>query len=204
MSPQPERPALFLAAGVPDQPERGPYVEISDPVAIRDAVRALTGVALARGYTLVFGGHPAISPLVWQVADSLGKAGRVVIYQSRRFEDKIRKEALYFDNLEWTKAQGDKDQDLALMRRQMLASRPFAASVLIGGMDGVEREEKLFGQLQPRALIWPVASTGGAARLLYERRVDRRLGNLPPDLWQRLRWDYSYRSLFEDLLGTVE
>ena len=209
MSPEPERPALFLAAGVPDQPERGPYVETSDPVAIRDSVRALTGVALARGYTLVFGGHPAVSPLVWQVADSLGKAESVVIYQSRLYKEKIPKEAHYFNNLEWTETGGDKKESLALMRRQMLGSRTFAAAVLIGGMDGVEREEELFGRLQPRAPIWPIASTGGAARIFYERggehrRVEHSLGKLPPDLRHRLHRDHSYRSLFEDLLRTVE
>src|SRR5262249_798834 len=64
------RPAIFLSAGVPDDPGRGAYIETADPIATRDAERVASAVVLASPRALVFGGHPAISPLVAQIADS--------------------------------------------------------------------------------------------------------------------------------------
>jgi hypothetical protein len=55
---------IFLSASIPD---RDPYVRDSDPLAIREAVLALVAVTV-RERRLVFGGHPAISPLVEHAA----------------------------------------------------------------------------------------------------------------------------------------
>ena len=61
---------IFLSASVPN---RDLQTYVPDPVAIREAVRALVGITLAvPGRLLIFGGHPAISPMVWEDADSLG------------------------------------------------------------------------------------------------------------------------------------
>ena len=48
-------------------------VQTAARVAIRDAVRALTGVVFSGGNRLAFKGHPAISALVAQVAQSRDK-----------------------------------------------------------------------------------------------------------------------------------
>jgi hypothetical protein len=76
----------------------------------------------------------------------------------------------------------------------MLKSEPFSAGVFIGGMAGVEAEWALFGELQPGAPRFPVASTGAAALRLYSKhRVEERL---PVALATNL----AYGSLFRDLL----
>ena len=63
--------AIFLSASVPD-PRRGPeYAQTADTVAITAAVSALVHVLLGRRL-LVWGGHPAITPMVWGVAQGLG------------------------------------------------------------------------------------------------------------------------------------
>jgi SLOG cluster3 family len=44
----------------------------------------------------------------------------------------------------------------------------YQAGVLIGGMEGVEEEFALFKQSYPKAAVLPIASTGGAALLVYK------------------------------------
>ncbi|HMF36309.1 MAG TPA: hypothetical protein VKF17_06700, partial [Isosphaeraceae bacterium] len=66
---------IFLSASVPN---RDLQTYVPDPVAIREAVRALVGITLAvPGRLLIFGGHPAISPMVWEDAESLGAVDRI-------------------------------------------------------------------------------------------------------------------------------
>jgi hypothetical protein len=192
--------AVFLSAGIPDQPERGPYLDVSDPVAIRDAVRALAGTALTLGYELVFGGHPAISPLVWQVAQSLDKLPAVVIYQSREFEHVIPPEARRIPNLVWTEHGVDRKHSLHLMRERMLDSHRFALGVFIGGMDGVETEFDLFRRAHPGAPVIPVFTTGGAAKFLWERAD----AGISTAFYDRLHETRHYQSLFREVLAHVE
>jgi hypothetical protein len=52
--------AIFLSASIPN---REPFVHYFDAIAIREAVLALVSLCV-RKTDLVFGGHPAISPLV--------------------------------------------------------------------------------------------------------------------------------------------
>lgn len=182
--------AVFLSAGIPDQPERGDYVDTADPVAIRDAVRALTSVVLERSWCLVFGGHPAITPLVWHVASAAQRTSLVVIYQSEEYRGMIPEEAFGFENFVWR-------PDLASMRDAMVGARGYATGVFIGGMDGIEEEYALFGERQPHARRLAVGSTGGAAVRLWEARE----GEDPSDVHHRLGHDLSYRSLFRDVLG---
>jgi hypothetical protein len=54
---------LFLSARIP-LPGRNPkYLSTADVLAIRDSVKALVSTALYDGL-IVFGGHPAITPLI--------------------------------------------------------------------------------------------------------------------------------------------
>jgi hypothetical protein len=73
----------------------------------------------------------------------------------------------------------------------MIKSMPFGAAVFIGGMDGVEEEWELFGQHFPDAPRIPVASTKGAAMLLW-----RLHSRGQQDLNNELR----YRTLFRKYL----
>ncbi|MBV8557534.1 MAG: hypothetical protein JO116_18380, partial [Planctomycetaceae bacterium] len=67
-------------------PEHELDLYIPDPVAIREAIRALVA-EIVRDRLLVFGGHPAISPLVEHAAQTLNAIDNVRIYQSEFFRD---------------------------------------------------------------------------------------------------------------------
>jgi hypothetical protein len=189
--------AVFLSASVPD-PRRDPrYFLTADTTAIREAVRALVRVVTARRL-LVFGGHPAISPFVLHMAMSDGVSDRVVIYVSEFFRPVVPRDSLAFPHIVWTQAvDGDRAKSLAHMRDTMFGGHDFRAGVFVGGMDGVEEEFARFHARWPAAPVYPVASTGAAARFLFER------GEGPQDTAMRaaLEGDLVYGALFEGLPG---
>ena len=189
----------FLSASIPD-PRREPvYYETADLTAIREAITAISTVTLKRG-ELVFGDHPAISPLVLIVASVLDAADRVRIFQSEFFRDEIPPESRAFQHLVWTPRIGaDRDASLRELRQTMIATGGFAAAFFIGGMENVEEEFFLFRKQWPNVPAFPIASTGAAARRLLDRWATS-LPFLSPDRVQELRDDLVYAALFERLL----
>ena len=187
--------AIFLSASVPDPKRHKRYHSTADVVAIRDAVRAIATVALPHA-SLHWGGHPAITPLVRVVAESVGITGadRVRLFQSRWFSDVLPEDNAAFERYELTPREATLAESLATMRKAMLDSAAFDAGVFIGGMEGVEEEFALFRARHPDAAVLPVATTGAAARIVYERERDRL--NLPA----ALAHNYAYPSLFRQLL----
>ena len=186
--------AVFLSAGVPD-PKRGPeYAATADTVAIAAAVSALVHVTLGRRL-LVWGGQPAITPMIWVVAQDIGvDYGRwVQLYQSRHFKDEFPEDNERFQNVVFTDDVGhDREKSLRLMRERMFSERTFKAAVFIGGMGGIVEEYELFRKLQPNAAIVPVLSTGGAVL-----EVGARAGSLSPDLTD----ERDYVALFHRHIG---
>ncbi len=186
--------AVFLSAGIPD-PKRGPeYAATADTVAIAAAVSALVHVTLGRRL-LVWGGQPAITPMIWIVAQDIGvDYGRwVQLYQSRHFKDEFPEDNERFQNVVFTDDVGrDRERSLRLMRERMFSERAFAAAVFIGGMGGIVEEYELFRRLQPNAAIVPVLSTGGAVL-----EVGARAGALSPDLTD----ERDYVALFHKHIG---
>ena len=139
---------------------------------------------------LVWGGHPAITPMIWVVAESMGvDYGKwVKLYQSRYFKDDFPEDNERFQNVRFTDAvKDDRDNSLRLMRERMFMEQNFEAAVFIGGMEGIVEEFDLFTKFQPDAQILPIASTGGAAIELAHR-----LKSLSKDLQD----DLDYVSLF--------
>lgn len=175
--------AIFLSAGVPD-PKRGPeYAATADTVAIGAAVSALIHVTLGRR-PLVWGGHPAITPMIWVVAQDVGvDYGRWVrLYQSRHFEDEFPEDNERFQNVAYTDdVDRDREKSLLVMRERMFSEQAFKAAVFIGGMGGIIHEYELFRRLQPDAAVIPVVSTGGATL-----DVASRAGSFPADLFDEL------------------
>jgi SLOG cluster3 family len=161
--------AVFLSAGVPD-PAAPHFRGEGDSVAISAAVSALLEVTLGRR-KLVWGGHPAITPMVWAFAESMGVdyGEWVLLYQSLRFGDEFPEETALFLNVVFTERVGDDiNASLAVMRNLMIEENEFEAAVFIGGMQGILDEYLLFSEKAPEAAIVPVASTGGAALVLNE------------------------------------
>lgn len=181
--------AIFLSAGVPD-PKRGPqYANTADTVAITSAVSALVHVTLGRRL-LVWGGQPAITPMIWVVAEGLGTdyGGWVKLYQSRHFKDDYPEDNQRFQNVTYTPDVGqDREKSLRLMRERMFSDFNFTAAVFIGGMGGIIEEFDLLQRLQPKATPLPVISTGGAVQ-----DVAQRMSMVPSDL----RDDLDYVALF--------
>src|SRR4029077_18319102 len=113
--------AIFLSASVPD-PKRGQeFAKTADTVAIQAAVSALVYVTLGRRM-LVWGGHPAITPMIWAVAESMriNYGEWVKLYQSRYFADEFPEDNRRFKNVTFTEAvEADRAASLRLMREQM-------------------------------------------------------------------------------------
>jgi hypothetical protein len=192
-----DRDAIFLSASVPAEDRHPRYFKTADVVGIRDAVRGLAGEVLRR-HTLVFGGHPAISPLILTVAQRLGAIKRVRIYQSELFRSVVPKESVAFPNIVWTKAfKGDRERSLRGMRDEMIRSATFTAGVFIGGMDGVEHEFDMFAAIHPTASVYPVASTGAAASLIFKRH----LASLEVSTRDALAHETTYGAMFRRLLN---
>ncbi|WP_414476225.1 hypothetical protein [Microvirga sp. M2] len=186
--------AIFLSAGVPDS-KRGPqYAATADTVAITAAVSALVHVTLGRRL-VVWGGHPAVTPMIWVVAQDIGvDYGRwVQLYQSRHFRDEFPEDNERFQNVTYTDEVGlDREKSLLAMRERMFTDHVFKAAVFIGGMGGIVQEYELFRRLQPAAAVVPVVSTGGATL-----EVAARVGVLDADLAD----DRDYVALFHRHLG---
>jgi hypothetical protein len=157
---------VFLSASIPVQ-GRGNFFESADPFLIQFAVRELMTVCLGRR-RIVWGGHPAITPMIWAVCESLGvHYGKAVrLYQSRSFEEWFPAENKLFGNVRYVDAVGsDKEASLKRMRRLMLSGE-FEAAVFIGGMEGIFAEHELFRELHPGKRVIALGAPGGAAMQL--------------------------------------
>ncbi|SRR5260370_13712791 len=189
--------SIFLSASIP-LPDRHPrFRDTVDVVAIRDSVRALVSAA-SPSYRIVFGGHPAITPIIRNQIENLGRSVRehFVVYQSLFFEASFLPDLESFEKVVYTKAvPNDLQASLSLMRNQMLDSEPFAAAFFIGGMEGIVTEFELFRQKRPNAPTFPIASTGAAAAILFKEK----------EMWaDDLISDMKYLSLFRRLLKSTE
>jgi hypothetical protein len=186
---------VFLSASIPLPGRHPKYLDSADVVAIRDSIRALVNVVAPDGQ-LVFGGHPAITPLVRLLVRSMSLSVRehVILYQSQFFEAEYPSELSDFEEVRCVEAiPNDRDASLAEMREIMLRSHDYSAGVFIGGMEGVEVEFDLFRKIHPLRPAYPIASTGAAAKILFEKYCpDRR----------ELVEDLRYLSLFRSLLNS--
>lgn len=188
---------VFLSIGLPD-PHRDPrYFTTADLTAIREAARALVTTVLPRA-SLVTTWHPALTPLLRLSASAVGAADRVRFYQSAFIAGPALAEQQASPDVVMVKpAKEDLEESVRKMRDAMMKSEAFAAGVFIGGMESVEQESALFARRHKEALVLPVASTGGAARLLF----DQGLGPSDPSTREALASDTVYGALFTSLLG---
>ena len=185
---------IFLSASIP-LPERDEkYIGTADIIAIRDAVIALTTVVLPH-HRLIWGGHPSITPLIYYVMErlNLNIQEHMTLYQSRFFEKHFPEDNNKFENIVFTDVvDNDREKSLLYMRHKMLDESEFSAGIFIGGMEGVEEEYDMFIEKHPKALALPIASTGAAAKKIYDERFT--------DKNERLVKDYAYMSLFHKYL----
>jgi hypothetical protein len=194
---------ILLSASVPDERRAERFNRVEDAAfEIEQAVISLARAVFSEGGRLVFGGHPAISPLVAMVAGEYREprfvesseelpAAPVEIYQSRAFESYLPEDTLLmyrlgYARLHWTEAVDHErfepkasstdvscPKSLRLMRESMLASSRPDAMVCIGGMEGLEEEVALALEHEPPFPIYVLERTGGAAALLRARNNGR-------------------------------
>ncbi len=178
---------IFLSASVPLPERNSVYFDTADVFLIREAIRSLIEVIIPVG-AITFGGHPAITPLVSLYLDNTGYSKeRVTIFQSEFFSRPTGRKVLDFADIRYTPSvYGEIAPSLTLMRQQMIGSQKFDAAVLIGGMEGIDEELKIFKQYHPTALILPVPSTGAAAQMVYYS------GNFPAEIEKEI----SFASMF--------
>jgi hypothetical protein len=172
-------------------------MDTADVVAIREAVKGLVREVIPKGY-IIFGGHPAITPLIALLLRGTGRRGRkrLILYQSAYFEEQFVRETDEFLDVRIIPAVSEsRERSLAEMRSRMIEDTKFDAGVFIGGMEGVLDEYTLFRSHHPTAAVWPIASTGAAARELFERT-----GRQHPELFMD---QITYSSLFRELLSKL-
>lgn len=187
---------VFLSASIPFQDRDPKFYQTADVIAIRDAVKALATVVIPNSI-LIWGGHPAITPLIRFVMDKMGTDVRkhVTIYQSNFFREYFPEDNLAFENIKIINENIDRESSLLDMRNAMIKENDFKAGIFIGGMEGVEEEFLMFKDSHPTALLLPIASTGAAARIIYDDQF--------PNLDIKLKKEYAYMSLFKSLLKNI-
>lgn len=185
---------IFLSASIPYQDRDKKFYDTADIMAIRDSVRALATVIIPKAH-LIWGGHPAITPLIRYVMETMNSdvKSHITLYQSNFFKAYFPEDNFHFENIEIIKESKNREESLLEMRKMMFENNDFLAGIFIGGMEGVIDEYKMFSNYHPKALIIPVASTGAAAKIIYDQ--------ISPQLDKRLEKDYAYMALFRDLLS---
>jgi hypothetical protein len=188
---------IFLSASVPLPNRDRIFFETADVVAIREAVKSLVLVLLEREGHLVFGGHPAITPLVRLLFNEAGRSPRnhVTLYQSALFRTEFPPDNAAFEHLVIVEAVGtDREASLHLMRQRMLKEQGYSCGVFIGGMDGVIEEFKIFRESQPHIPVFPIASTGAAAQIIYRQYGHEQF---------ELEKEFTYPTLFRNILPRI-
>lgn len=199
---------IFLSASIPEKSRDSKYWETCDIISIRDCVISLVQVCIKRNIRIVWGGHPAITPLVYCAIENLcsqeDKSSKYVkqsiqkfvhIFQSNFFSKKFPQDNNKFENITVIPAGEDAKSSLKIMRNSMLDSESFYAGIFIGGMEGVEEEYELFKVKHPKAYLFPIASTGAAAGIIYESHRDAYNFSI------ELKHNNAYYSLFDRLLA---
>lgn len=187
----------------------------------REVQRAVSWIcreAFSRDYTLVFGGHPAISPMVLEIArQELGSGAeiRVLIFQARVFEGVLTEAAkdlarwphgcmIFTDPPGDMKNADDRQRCLTRMRELMTSLPNLTAAVFVGGMSGLLEETDLFAAHVPGAPRYAIASTGGAAAFLLNQREAGHRGSGEARLINALRSSPSYGAVATRIFHDIE
>ena len=189
LSSELEGKIVFLSASYPEPGVNWPqeYRETLNPGLIAQGVKALLKATFMRRGKVVFGGHPAITPYVIDVAEGYERYYEgekfVYFYQSKHFEERYPEEAKQMQAkplaqfvatasisvhlpIGTSQAQIEKanrEASLLEMRTRMFTDCKPSFAVFIGGKEGIIHEFDLFHQIFPEAKLYPIMATGGAA-----------------------------------------
>lgn len=184
---------IFLSASIPSIGRE--YYEESNPLLIREAVVAFTRVCMEYNIEFYFGGHPAISPLVYQIAKNylVDREAPIRIYQSAWFKDMTPAEIKYYGNIVWTPKCENADVSVHRMRDLMFEeNKDTCCAVFIGGMNGIIVEAEKISSMCPDIKMLPIASTGCASAKVYEK-----LGIIDQDMESNIVYLKAFRNLLK-------
>jgi len=161
---------IFLSASIPLPNRNRAFFDTADVLAIREAIKALVEVVLPVG-RITCGGHPAITPLLALFSREAGlDSNRFAIYQSKLFESRLPPALASFVDIHMVPAvANNREASLTAMRQEMINSRDFDAAVIIGGMEGIFEEHRMFVKRHPNAAILPISTTGAAAQIVFQQ-----------------------------------
>jgi len=161
--------SVFLSASVPDL-ARTPQYHDCDPMAVRDAVIALTIETQKRNIPLIFGGHPSITAFLARWADRTQMKSSAILYQSRFFEAFFSPEINAIPNLRLiARIDGGKEANLTHFRNVMIAENDIGLGVFMGGMEGLSEEKEILIRHHPDAIMMPMRHLGGQTRKIFTR-----------------------------------
>ena len=183
------KPRVFLSASVPNVGD-GNY----DYLRIHDIVVTLTYEIIKRGGTLVFGGHPTITPIIQNVMEIMGfdrQSGiypDIRLYQSKYFKEEYPLEVKLFPEklLQETEIRGEniesgensKQASLKYMRTRMIIDDgiKFTSAVFLGGKyeitpkdSGVWEEYEMFKMHHKNARCLFFENTGNVPKSLKNK-----------------------------------
>lgn len=187
-------PCVFLSASVPNANDKN-----YDFLKIHEIVVILTSEIIRRGGTLVFGGHPTITPIIQNIIE-ITRVNRqkigcddypdVRLYQSKYYEGEYPLEVKLFpQNLiretaveEIPNDDGEKSKtknaSLELMRNRMIHEDgiKYTSAIFLGGKykdkpedSGVWREYQMFKEFHQTACRILIEGTGEIPKLLKEK-----------------------------------
>lgn len=188
--------SIFLSASIPT-PDRSPeFAETVDTACIAAAVAALVHVCLGRR-RIIWGGHPAITPMIAIIADDIGVDYEkwVTLYQSDFFKDSFPKDNAKFSNIVVTEnIDSSREKSLEHLRKRMFTENDVECAVFLGGMEGIRDEYMMLKELSPGTRLYPLYSTGGATLSLPFEHEDHELESL-------LHSSIDYIDIFYRILG---
>ncbi|MEM7203907.1 MAG: TIR domain-containing protein [Planctomycetota bacterium] len=198
---------ILLSASLPDEPNDEKLAQRT----LKPLIVTLTQTVVELGGTLVFGGHPSITPLVnealLQIRPARDGCGGVFLFLGRWFQQKLGlskkvTEGPVFDHVRWCGDGEDMLADIAKMREEMIAEE-LRAAVFVGGRTddykgkeegkkpGIHEEYDTFVRKQagkhhaPERHAYPLGLARGAAMTIRKdpSKLDLFLRETPdPDL----------------------
>ena len=166
---------VLLSAAMPSEAEE---IQLAN-VTLAPFVVALVQALAALGATLVFGGHPSITPLVHEARGQAGHGGAVELFQARSWQGAkatLSQQILdgpLFKRVSWHGQGTNPTDDLAAMRDAMITPT-LDAAVFVGGKTtgfigdrpGIHDEHDRFVAACPGKPAFLLHLAGGAARTL--------------------------------------
>lgn len=199
-------PIVFLSASVPNSDDNE-----YDFITIHDIVVTLTETIAKTNGTMVFGGHPTITPIIVNIMDIMSNVDEetnernypnIYLFQSKFFKEMYPPEVKSFpkDHLIETEIikgnskEESKHLSLKVMRDEMITSQQFTHAIFIGGKfeksegtetSGVWDEYKKFSDSHPNAKCLYFENTGSVPAELAKsfKRIEKTTtDNLPHKL----------------------